>query len=350
MSEIGMELLERYLAGEASTEECQRVDAWLAEDPQRWVELRALRDALEEQELSDRAVEEAVAEVWARLAPEIGAAEEPPTPAGRRRRQSSREFALPRRVRKRSIALVAAIVALMIGGGIAATLLLRDPSAPAEALRVATTAPGERAAFRLPDGTQVMLGVASTLRYPRRFSRDAREVALEGEAYFKVVHEKERPFLVRAGDLLAKDLGTEFTVRAYSDDAGPHVVVREGRVAIRAARPGTSEQVVVPGQVGRLGEGEVITVEQADTAAYFAWTHGRLVFDQAPLHGALSQLGRWFDLEFRLSDSALGDTPLTATLKSQPTPEVLENLAASLGMRYRQQGRNVVLYPGDQPR
>lgn len=349
MSEIGMELLERYLAGKASTEECHRVDAWLAEDPRRWAELTALRQALEMQELSDRAVEEAVAEVWARLAPEIGSPEEPPVRMGRGSNHGAREFALPARARKRPVALVAAIVALMIGGGLAATLLLRGPSAPAESRRVATTAPGERAAFRLPDGTQVMLGVASRLRYAADPSGKVREVSLDGEAYFDVTHEERRPFIVRAGGLVAQDLGTQFTVRAYPDDPSARVVVRKGKVAIRAATDGV-EAVVAPGQLGRLADGRVPTVEKADTAAFFAWTEGRLVFDGTPLREALPQLGRWFDLEFRLADSTLGEVPLTATLKTRPTPDVLESFAASLGMRQRREGRTVTLYSTDAAR
>jgi ferric-dicitrate binding protein FerR (iron transport regulator) len=193
-----------------------------------------------------------------------------------------------------------------------------------------------------------MLGVASTLRYPASFGGGSREIALEGEAYFEVVHDERSPFVVRAGNLVAKDLGTEFTVRAYPDDARARVVVREGRVAISAvgAAPATA-RIVTAGQLGALRAGEEPAVEPADTAADFAWTQGRLVFDRTPLHDALPQLGRWFDLDFRLADSVSGNVPLTATLQTQPTPDVLDNLAASLGMRQRRVGRTVTLYQAD---
>jgi transmembrane sensor len=167
---------------------------------------------------------------------------------------------------------------------------------------------------------------------------------LQGEAYFDVVHDERRPFVVRAGGLVAKDLGTEFTVRAYREDAGPLVVVRSGRVAIRAAGGSAPERVVAPGQLGRLGAGRETTVEAVDTAAYFAWTEGRLVLDRVPLREALPQLSRWFDLDFRLADSASGSVPLSVSLKTQPTTDVLNNLAASLGMKQRQVGRVVTLY------
>lgn len=291
-----------------------------------------------------------MAEVWARLAPEVGGAGEVTPLSARPSHVVRRAFSLPApRGRRKMILgqLATALVVLTVGGWLTATLLLRRGSEPAEAMRVAKTAPAERATFRLPDGTRVMLSVASTLRYPEGFPDGRREVLLEGEAYFDVAHEELRPFIVRAGNLVAKDVGTQFTIRAYPDDAGAQVVVREGRVAIRPTAEGIREQVLEPGQLGRLREGGVPTVEEADTAAHFAWTEGRLVFDETPLHDALPQLSRWFDLEFRLADSELGDVSLSATLKSQPTSEVLDNLAASLGVRQRRQGRIVTLYSVD---
>jgi ferric-dicitrate binding protein FerR (iron transport regulator) len=137
-------------------------------------------------------------------------------------------------------------------------------------------------------------------------------------------------------------------VRLYPEDTEARVVVREGRVSIRAAASDALEGVVGAGQVGRLrAGGGAPSVEPADTGQYFAWTVGRLVLDQVPLREALPQLGRWFDLEFRLGDSSWGDVPLSATLKAQPTIDVLDNLAASLGMRQHKVGRTVTLYSAE---
>jgi transmembrane sensor len=350
MSDIERELLHRYLSGNASAEECERVEAWLAQDPRRWAQLAAEQSAIADVELSEGTVDEAKVEVWSRLAAHIGTEDMVAASRGRSRR-AAREFPLQDRRRKWVPGqLAAALVMLMVGGGLAATILLRRQPVPA-ALRIATTAPAERATFRLPDGTQVMLGVASIIKYPVAFPDDRREVLLVGEAYFDVVHEHDRGFIVRAGDLIAKDVGTQFTVRAYADDPDARVVVRQGKVAIRAAAAEErSERIVGPGQLGRLGDHQVPTVEQADTAGYFAWTEGRLVLDAVPLKEALPQLGRWFDLEFRLADTTLGSVPLSATLRTSPTPEVLDNLAASLDMRLKRQGRTVTLYSAEKGR
>jgi transmembrane sensor len=351
MSEIDRELLERYLSGDTSADESARVEAWLAEDPDRWAQLAGVRESSGGAALNEPAVEEAKAEVWARLARKMGWPEKLSVSGrGRRPYRPGREFVpSPHRPWHTAWQLAAALLIALAGGSALGLLLFRSrPAAPAPMTRIAVTTPGQRGVFRLSDGTQVVLGVASTLRYPAAFTDGSREVSLEGEAYFEVVHDTHRPFVVRAGDLVAKDLGTEFTVRAYPEDAGARVVVREGRVAIRAAAAEAApERVVAPGQLGRLGSGQEPTVEPADTAALFAWTEGRLVFDGTPLRDALPQLSRWFDLDFRLADSTLGDVPLTATLRTQPTTDVLNNLAASLGMKQRRAGRIVTLHSAE---
>ncbi|MBA2473628.1 MAG: FecR domain-containing protein [Pseudonocardiales bacterium] len=249
-----------------------------------------------------------------------------------------------------ALARVSALLLVLGGGALAGRAVLssgREAVRTAPATRVVTTPPGQRASFRLPDGTSVMLGVASTLRYPPSISTRSREVQLEGEAYFEVAHDNTRVFAVRAGDVLAEDLGTTFIVRAYPEDHRARVVVRSGKVALRAARAPnqTQRQVLLPGQLGRLDTKGIPVAERADTSAYFAWTEGRLVFDDVALRDALPQLSRWYDLEFRLADSSLGRVPLTATFRNQPTEDVLDLLAASLGMRQVRNGRTVTFYP-----
>jgi transmembrane sensor len=131
-------------------------------------------------------------------------------------------------------------------------------------------------------------------------------------------------------------------VRLYPEDPGARVVVRAGRVAIRALQ-GTRTTVVAPGQEGRIALDGAVALTTADTTAVFAWLTGRLVLKSVPLRDALSDLGRWFDLEFRLADSRLGDIPLTVSLTSQPTAATLRTLAAALGLELSQQDRIVTL-------
>jgi transmembrane sensor len=350
MSHIDREQLLRYLSGEASPGDVTRVEAWLAEDPDRWSELAKLGDERAGEVLGHAAVERAGADVWARLRRDLGDEAELGELRGVRRRRTAHPISFSSSRWTTGLQVAAALVMAAGAGTVLAVWIQSRQAAPAPTVRVAATGAGERATFRLSDGTSVMLGVASSLRYAANFGEDSRDVSVEGEAYFDVAHEAGRPFVVHAGQLMAKVLGTQFTVRLYPEDTGARVVVREGRVSIRAAASGAPEGVVGAGQLGRLREGGAPSIEPADTGQYFAWTDGRLVLDQVPLREALPDLERWFDLEFMLADSSLGHVPLSATLKTQPTTDVLNNLAASLGMRLRKVGDTATLYSADSHR
>src|SRR5690606_13337061 len=127
----------------------------------------------------------------------------------------------------------AAVAGLALGAAVWQLALRPDPATdPFVAARTYTTRPGQRAEMRLPDGTRVVLSVASTLRVPESYGDRSRSVALEGEAYFEVAHDDARPFRVHTARAIATDLGTRFGVRAYSGDAVT-VVVREGAVSLR---------------------------------------------------------------------------------------------------------------------
>jgi ferric-dicitrate binding protein FerR (iron transport regulator) len=349
MSETDWELLDRYLSGEASPAERERVEAWLREDSERWAQLAALRDAIAKAALTKSAVDEAKAEIWARLAREIGETGLPSESAGRQGgRGHGREFA-PSSGRSwfTKTQLAAALLLALVGGTTLGVLVLRGGfSSPAEAVHVATTGRGQRAMFRLTDGTRVLLGAASVLRYPAEFHDGSRAVSLEGEAYFDVVHDERRPFVVRAADLVAKDLGTEYTVRSYPHAPGARVVVREGRVAIRAAANGAGapERVVAAGQLGRLGAGGEPAVEAADTAAWFAWTEGRLIFANTPLSEAVRQIERSRDVDIHLVPPEIGKRQFTTSFGDEPTSAILQVIGTGLRLDVLQTGaRNYTL-------
>ncbi len=333
MTEIDWAVLARYLADECTAEEQVRVERWLAGAAAHQATLATLREVAAD---ADRDISvEREAELLALLRRDMTTA----APV-RVVRMPSRRQQWP------AVFKVAAAVALVLGGSVAAYRVLRMPAARVAVLQPAphsyATRSGQRASLRLSDGTRVILGVASTLRPSADFDRGAREVVLEGEAYFEVVHDERRPFTVRAGDLVTKDLGTEFTVRAYHEDTHARVVVRQGQVAIQsAASTNVSHRVVEPGQLGRLNAAGELAVEAADTTAYFAWTTGRLVFRGTPLHDAVIQLGRWYGVDVQLASPELGARRLTASFENQPAVDALRWIATVFDLELTQAGGGV---------
>jgi transmembrane sensor len=217
----------------------------------------------------------------------------------------------------------------------------------ANAMTEVTTVPGQRATLRLTDGTQVTLGAASRLRYARVFGETTRDVYLEGDGYFEVVHDSTRPFAVHTARAVVRDIGTTFAVHAYANAAATEVVVRDGIVAFNAGAPSSAPGVVLrAADLGRLdADGRMTTVHDADVASYLAWTTGRLAFRNASLRDVADALGRWYDIDVRLPDSAIGTRRITATFTNESLSIVLERIALSLDVRVEQHGRTVILRP-----
>jgi transmembrane sensor len=185
-----------------------------------------------------------------------------------------------------------------------------------------------------------------------------RDVELEGQGYFDVVHDSTRPFRVHTSHGIAEDIGTAFSVSAYPEVHGVQVLVASGAVVVhgRAPRDGQKEShyrraiTLTRGDAARIDTlGRATVRRDIDVASQLAWTHGTLVFRRTPLRDVIPQLNRWYDINVQLGDSTLADYVYTASLGSEPVSHVLELLAASIGTRLVHRGDTIVLLP-TQPR
>lgn len=146
----------------------------------------------------------------------------------------------------------------------------------------------------LDDGTQVWVNTDTKITYPSRFDSDKRVVELEGEAYFKVTKEKDRPFIVRTPYLTTRVMGTEFDVRAYQkEDASVTLVT--GKVAVSGDNP---ENVVIlnPGE-NAASTSSGLNVSEVDVKNYTSWVEGYFYYEEAPLKDIMKELSRWYNVE-----------------------------------------------------
>src|SRR6266571_332779 len=276
--DINWELLDRFFAGECTPAERADVLHWLETHPLPAKYVDALKQAMQ---LGDRPGAPGAWETdasWVRLAQTTGIVPEP-RPAAPLRLvppQPRRHWSLPSRP---PLMRVAALVALLLGSGALWWSVTRH--APV-AMREFTTARGQRAEMRLADGTRILLSVDSKLRVPGDYGAAARNVYVDGEAYFEVTHDATKPFAVHAANALVRDLGTRFSVRAYAGEQRVRVVVAQGKVALRsvAAVDTTSlTPVLTPGDLGRLDSSGALTLRHGvNVHRYLAWTEGQLAF------------------------------------------------------------------------
>ena len=146
--------------------------------------------------------------------------------------------------------------------------------------------------MQLADGSKVYLNAGSSLRYPVRFAGERREVVLTGEGYFEVAKDTARPFVVKAGEIDVRVLGTAFNVNAYPERETVAATLVEGSVQVNYK---AGQQVIRPGMQlvydKQNGKAEVSAV---DTEVYTSWKDGYYEFEEMELGELMPLLGRWY--------------------------------------------------------
>lgn len=138
---------------------------------------------------------------------------------------------------KRPLQVAAVLIGMVLLLGVGNYYLTRKRGAKQdgirqEALLQRTALPRQVQTLRLEDGTVITLNAGTTLKYPPHFNGKTREVFLEGEAFFKVIHDQEHPFIIHTKDFDVRDLGTEFNVRAYSQDKSAEATLIQGAIEV----------------------------------------------------------------------------------------------------------------------
>ena len=336
-------IIDRELAGEASSEDDAALRRWLAEDPRHAELLRALRSAAEPNagKASDHWNVDAA---WARLSTRVDGIRSP-RPIGLRPAHAAERAPASRSLRQRI-----AVVTTTLAAASLVALLWQSSTTP-ESHRVArvgrrevVAANGQQTRVTLHDGTRVVLNAGSRLRYSPMLGSTPRDVELEGEGYFDVVHDASRPFRVHARGNVAEDIGTRFVVRAYRDSRNVEVVVEEGRVSLKRDRVAASPAMLDAGQLGRVElDGSVTVVDSADVERWLSWTHGVLVLDGLSLAEAAVEIGRRFDAHVVVEDPALAQRRVSARFRSEPLRQVLDALTTAMGAQWARDGNRIVI-------
>lgn len=162
----------------------------------------------------------------------------------------------------------------------------------------------------LSDDTEVWLNAESKLYYPSQFTERERVVYLEGEAYFKVKEDKNRPFVVNSAKMRTKVLGTEFNVKSYAD-IPEHITLVEGSVWVDNIS--TNEGVnLSEGQEVSLNEGDFV-VEDVDTYGITLWKDGYFYFNNVSLNEIVKDIGRWYNVDISFVNPSISDYHLHFT-------------------------------------
>ncbi|WP_052634770.1 MULTISPECIES: FecR family protein [Sanguibacteroides] len=190
----------------------------------------------------------------------------------------------------------------------------------------------------LADGTRVWMNSLSELEFPSRFTGKERRIKLNGEAYFEVVKDKEKPFIVEMGDNEIKVLGTSFNINNYDGSFVTTLVT--GKVEIVIKKQG---YLLHPSMQLREENGKV-TLSEVDTKEFVAWKDGWFVFNKQRLEEVLNILSRWYDVEINYKTPEVKDLHFTGTIRRHSDiNEMLNFLEKTGAIKFTMQGRTVVI-------
>ncbi|HLR90305.1 MAG TPA: FecR domain-containing protein [Balneolaceae bacterium] len=354
--EIPWNLLARYFAGELDGLGKKRFEEWIIEDPARAGEIEKLREFWDSRSMGTSADSDVA---WDRLSQRIDLEERKKQQEKivqlRYQYEESEYRTKSQRIQKSAkvIVLVAASLLIVAFAGFLAyqSNVISDHSELAETgFRVLITKNGEQATYRLIDGTRVILHAGSRLEIPNDYNQNERKLTVEGEAFFDVVHDPGKPFIVQSAYAYTEVLGTRFLVQAWKEeDSDIGVVVEEGRVLfgdLRAASDDQKKEVILTknqqGVINPRGDLEVFKHE--DLSWYTGWLEERLVFENRELKEILPRLERWYDIEIMVDDPALLSERITAEIDyTLPMTDVIQGLAMILHTDVDRDGRRIVL-------
>ena len=205
-----------------------------------------------------------------------------------------------------------------------------------------TTPAGRQFHIQLPDGTDVWLNAASSIRYPTSFTGNERKVTISGEAYFEVATDKRKPFLVDIDNKATVEvLGTHFNINSYSDERNVQTTLLEGSIKIRNNKQSI---LLKPSQQVVLENGTMQLIEDADINIIMAWKNGSFRFRNTPLQDVLRQLSRWYDVEVSYQQHVPQMAFTGAIKRNLALSEALRVLEV-LGVNFSIEGKHLIVKP-----
>lgn len=203
---------------------------------------------------------------------------------------------------------------------------------------------GERAGVVLPDGTKVRLNAESRLSYMPDFGKERRKVNLEGEAYFEVTKNAEKPFVVHTGYLDIEVLGTCFNVYAYDEEDVIEMALVSGKIKIVTCSEPSRTVLLSPNEKALFHKSSGdISVVNTDNRFETAWLKGDLVFHSVPLREVIEKLSRKYGVNIHLDDPSLANDIFTGNFDGEHVTDAMELLKKHYRFTYEIRGKEVYI-------
>ncbi|MFT3950146.1 MAG: DUF4974 domain-containing protein [Agriterribacter sp.] len=261
--------------------------------------------------------------------------------------------------------LMAAAACMVLIIGTTIFYRLQNRTAPVASPFSYITKLAEKKSLILPDGSKVILNAGSKLTVDAGFGKQDRKLQLDGEAFFDVVHDSSKPFVVQTSRMDVKVLGTAFNVKAYETDGTSEASLIRGSVELslknehRKVTLSPNEKYLlradkthgnIPAEVAPAAHEPAsgllpVRINKEDTAIVeVSWTQDKLVFVDEPFEELVKQLERWYGVKIEIADPLLKKIQLTASFRNEGIDDVLAALSFSKPFNFERKNDVIMIY------
>ena len=244
--------------------------------------------------------------------------------------------------------IAAAILLLIVAGYFFYNNQLPSETEKTEIKYISKNNPaGRNSTIKLTDGTVINLNAESNLKFPEKFIGNERRVFLEGEAFFEVSKDANKPFIVVTNKIETKVLGTSFNIQSYATDNKVQIALVEGSVQVNCTAFSKSE-ILTPSEMLEIKKNKVSEVlidrSHFDPKEILSWKEGILFFNDASFDEIIKRLGRWYGVKFNIELNKQIDRGYTGQYNNASLGEVLDGLGFTLGFNHDIQDKNVKIF------
>ena len=320
------QLIIRLFAGEASNEEKRTIETWLDREPENKNLFNDLK------------------EIWLSSGIEHNPDRYDVKKAIRQFRQKTRFLAEKTSQERLIYRLMRYAAILVLAAALPLSYYYGKKSIPSsDTCTTITCALGDKTSIVLPDSSRVFLNSGSRLTFSNNFKNGSRRIFLDGEAFFKVRKDPHNPFQVKTSALGVEVLGTEFNLKAYSDEQTITTTLVTGSLKVTDDHHSI---VIKPNQklVFSKENQKMELLEIADLSPETEWKDGRLVFRNQSLGELEHELERWFDVKIKFADEQVKSRRFSGTLEHESILEVISYFGRSKHVAYQIKDNVITFY------
>lgn len=201
---------------------------------------------------------------------------------------------------------------------------------------------GEKASITLPEGSKVAINSGSKIIYNNDYNQKNRDIQLDGEAFFDVKYDPEKPFVVQCKDVKIKVVGTSFGIKSYENEDNIAIVLNSGKIQL--ITPKEEIEMEPNDRVVYNRTTQVTSLKKVNAEDYTDWRQNRLRFENESLETIMKTISRMHNIDIVFENTELQKQYFTGTIDNTNIESVLNAIRLTSSVNYRLKNGTVYLY------